>query len=154
MNELFLWLTVITFSFYFAGHLFDLLANIPNWKSGDITDVSKYRDFYTKASPKNYFLPLVIGTPIICLTCLFFVWNIGTPVITLLMISTFISLIITVATIKYFVPINEYIFTSSEYDPVKLKKLVHGWVKMDYIRLFLLGVGLLTSIFALRSFLK
>lgn len=152
ISELFLWLTVLIFSFYFAGHVFDLLANIPNWKSGDIRDVSKYRDFYTKASPKNYFLPFVVGTPLICLICLIFVWNMGNPIRMFLIIFSLMSLISLVLTIKYFVPINEYIFNSAEYDQVKLKKLVSGWVKMDYVRLFLLGAGLLTSILALKSF--
>lgn len=153
-QELFLWITVIVFSFYFAGHLFDLLANIPNWKSGDIMDVSKYRDFYAKASPKNYFFPFVIGTPIVSLICLFLVWNIGDPARIFLIMSSLIALLVSVATIKYFVPINDYIFTSTEYDQVKLKKLVSGWIKMDYIRVAILGVGLLTSILALKSFLN
>ena len=153
-QEIFLWLTVVFFNFYFAGHLFDLLANVPNWKSGDIADVSKYRDFYGKASPKNYFLPFVVGTPVISLLSLILVWNSGNDVRIFLLISTLLSLLIFVAAVKYFVPINEYILTSKKYDEVKLKKLVSGWVKIDYIRLALLGIGLLTSILALRSFLN
>lgn len=72
LKKIFLWLTVILFSFYFAGHLFDLLANIPNWKSGEIADVKKYRNFYSQASPKNYFVLLVLGTPDLSARAAFF----------------------------------------------------------------------------------
>lgn len=144
-----LWLTLTMYSLYFAGHLFDILANVPNWKSGIISDVSKYRDFYVKSSPKNYFLPLVLGTPIISLITMVMVWKIESPVFQYISVAFLISVITLLLTIKYFVPINEYIFTSPEYDPVTLKEMVSKWVKMDYMRLFLIGVGMLSSIFAL-----
>lgn len=62
-----LWAALFVFCFYFAGHLFDLTANVPNWKSGDASDVQLYRDFYRRSSPTVYFAPLVLGAPILSL---------------------------------------------------------------------------------------
>ncbi len=151
---LFLWLTVILYSFYFAGHMFDLLANVPNWKSGEINDVSSYRDFYSKSTPKNYFFPIVVGTPVISLITLIFVWNYKNPVTLLIAFSFLISIIVFVFTLRFFVPINEYILKSSEYDAETLKYKVSRWVKMDYVRILMVGVGLITSILGLNGYLK
>lgn len=141
-----LWLTVILFSFYFAGHLFDLLANIPNWKSGEIADIVKYRDFYSQASPKNYFLVLVAGTPIISLVSLVLVWQTAGSARYFMAVTFILSLIVLIFTLKYFVPINEYIFNSTTYNQAELKELVSKWVKADYFRLLLVGTGMLTAI--------
>lgn len=153
-TKIFLWLTVIFFSFYFAGHLFDLVANVPNWKSGEIADVEKYRDFYRQTSPKNYFILLVLGTPIISLISLGLIWQ--TPGFSRHFIAaTFVlSVVVLIFTLIYFVPINEYIFSSTTYDPVELKELVSKWVTADYFRLFLTGTGMVTAIAGLNEYLE
>ncbi|MEX0686700.1 MAG: DUF1772 domain-containing protein [Balneolales bacterium] len=152
---LLLWMTLVLYVFYFAGHVFDLLANIPNWKSGEVHDVTKYRAFYSNSSPKTYFLPLVLGTPLVSLVTLWSVWQLDGSIYLYIGISFIISVIILVLTIKIFVPINEYLFMSpeSEYDPEKLKELVSKWISLDYLRLLLLGIGMLTSILALHNYL-
>lgn len=153
ITKISLWLTVILFSFYFAGHLFDLVANIPNWKSGEIGDVEKYRDFYNQASPKNYFLLLVLGTPIISLISLGLIWQSGGPSRYFIAVAFVISVIVLVFTIKYFVPINEYIFSSANYDPLELKTKVSNWISADYFRIFLIGTGMLTAIAGLNEYM-
>lgn len=153
ITTFFLWLTVLLFSFYFAGHLFDLLVNIPNWKSGEISDVVKYREFYSQSSPKNYFLLLVTSTPIISMISLGLVWHIAGSVRYFLAAAFVLSVIVLIFTLKYFVPINEYIFNTTTYDQVELKELVSKWISADYLRLLLLGIGMLTAIAGLNEYL-
>lgn len=154
MKKVFLWLTVILFSFYFAGHLFDLLANVPNWKSGEIADVDQYRDFYNQASPKDYFKLLVLGTPVVSLISLGLVWK--TPSSSRYFIATafVLSVVVLIFTFLYFVPINEYIFSSTTYDPVELKELVSKWISADYIRIFLVGTGMCAAIGGLNEYMN
>ncbi len=61
-------------------------------------------------------------------------------------------IVVFVFTIFVFVPINDYIFSTSTYDTKKLEELVNKWVKLDYLRLFLVGIGLTTSIFAISNY--
>ncbi len=154
ITKISLWLTVILFSFYFAGHLFDLTANIPNWESGEIADVEKYRDFYSQASPKNYFLLLVLGTPIISLISSGLVWKTAGSSRYYLAATFVLSVIVLIFTITYFVPINEYIFSSAAYDPVELKEMVSNWISADYIRILLIGTGMLTAIAGFNEYMK
>lgn len=150
---IFLWLSLILYSFYFAGHLFDILANVPNWKSGELEAVGRYRAFYGKSTPKNYFLPLVLGTPVVSLIALYLVWPLGNPITLYLGIAVLMTLAVLVMTVKIFVPINKYIFGSQEYDPVQLKKMVNRWISLDYLRLFLIGLGMIAAILGLDAFL-
>ncbi len=154
VTKLLLWLTVILFSFHFAGHLFDIVANQPNWKSGEILDVSNYRDFYHYSSPKNYFFLPVVGGPLICLIALILVWKNRTKAKLFIGTSFLISVIVLVFTVIFFVPINEYIFSTSEYDASKLKDSVSKWISMEYIRFILIGLGMITSIMGLESYSK
>lgn len=151
---IFLWLTVILFSFYFAGHLFDLVANVPNWKSGEIADVEKYRNFYSQASPKSFFALLVLGTPAVSLITLGLVWQSAGLSLHFLAATFILSVIVLVFTLKHFLPINKYIFTSATYDQVELKKVVSKWISADYFRLLLIGAGMLTAIGGLNEYLK
>ncbi len=145
--KFFLWATVFLFSFYFSGHLFDLTVNVPNWKSGEIADVMLYRDFYHQSSPSVYFAPLVLGTPIISLITLLLVWKSGGATRILVCAALVIALGVTVWTVLFFVPINQYISTG-QYDPVELKEVVARWVLYDYLRLALVGIGLVCSFLA------
>ena len=145
---------MLLFSFHFAGHLFDIIANQPNWKSGTITDVSNYRDFYVHSSPKYYFILIVLGSPVVCLLALISVWSNGNRIKIFVGASFLISLIVLLFTVIFFVPINEYIFSTSTYDGVKLKDMVSRWITMEYIRFLLIGLGLVTSILGLEEFYK
>lgn len=154
VTTIFLWLTVLLFSFYFAGHLFDLLANIPNWKSGEIADIEKYRDFYKRASPKNFFILLGLGTPVISLVSLSLVWQNAGATMYFLAAAFGLSLITLLFTVKFFVPINEYIFTSTTYDQVELKEKVSKWISADYFRLLLIGAAMASAIGGLSEYLN
>ena len=147
----FMWATMLLFSFYFAGHLFDIIANVPNWSSGEVGDVTLYRNFYRKSSPSNYFAPLVLGTPIVSLIALILTWKKGGSTKILLGASFLTAAGVAVWTALFFVPINQYIQTG-EYNPIELKELVTKWVTYDYLRLASIGVGLTSSIWALASY--
>ena len=71
---------------------------------------------------------------------------------TLILVCILISSIVFLFTIVFFVPINDYIFSTSEYEQDKLEELVNEWVRFDYLRLFLVGVGLTSSILGLNAY--
>ena len=150
-SRLAIWLIVILFGFLFAGHLFDLSVNVPNWKSGEIVEVSAYRDFYVKTTPKVYFLPVMLGLFVVNLLGIVLIRRANKAVRLSILICMLIVLIVFVFTILVFVPINDYILANSDYAPDKLKKLVTKWVKLDYFRLLLVGIGFASSIFAIDA---
>ncbi|THH40486.1 anthrone oxygenase family protein [Neolewinella litorea] len=153
MTTLFiLWLTVLFFAFHLAGHLFDMRANQPNWRSAEPDAVKRYRDFYRVSSPRQFFAPLVIGCPLAALAALAFAWEYGGAALGYLTLTFCTGLAVLILTVVYFVPVNKYLFTAESLDAGRLKKRTAFWMSLEYVRVSLLVVGLLAAILALEDF--
>ncbi|MBK7394702.1 MAG: hypothetical protein IPI64_15640 [Chloracidobacterium sp.] len=55
-------------------------------------------------------------------------------------------------TFMIFVPINIYMGSTTNFDPVELKTKVTTWVNFEYIRIVVIALGLVTSIAALEFY--
>lgn len=53
-------------------------------------------------------------------------------------------------TVIIFFPINIYMATTTNFDPVELKTKVTTWVNFEYLRIVVIALGLVTSIAALE----
>lgn len=144
-----LWATMLLYCVYFAGHLYDLIANVPNWRSGEVDDVRRYRDFYQRSDPKYFFAPLVVALPLVSLIGLVLIWSQGTSLRIISGLAFAIALGVSVWTVRYFVPINNYIW-AGEYDAATLKRYVTGWVRGEYVRIVMIGIGLICAIVAVQ----
>lgn len=95
----------------------------------------------------------VLGTPLMTLVSSILSANQDGGLWIFTGIAFLISVFVLVFTIWAFLPINKYILGSTSYeDPGLLKKLVAKWVRFDYLRIFLIGIGLAASIVALHSY--
>jgi hypothetical protein len=149
-TRILLWLLVLFFTVHLSGHIYELLANIPNWRSGEVADVMRYRDFYAKADPKYFFIPVHVGSMLVSLICLFLAWNQGGRFLGLTAAAFLIAVGVFIFTIAFFVPVNNYIW-GTDYDAVLLKSMVQKWVMMEYVRVTVVGIGLICSIWALET---
>jgi hypothetical protein len=150
--RLLLWLTVVIFCFHLGGHLFDILANQPNWRSGEVADVSQLRDFYAKASPTIFFAIITISGPFVSLAALLSVWKQKAPVTVYLGIAFLIALLVLIWTVTFFVPINQYLFSTADYEPEKLSELVSRWITMEYFRVAVIALGTLSAILGVDAY--
>ena len=150
MRKTILWLMVLFFAFFFAGHIFELIANIPNWQSGEIADVARYRDFYAKSGPGNYFSFAHGGSLLFSLIGLAVVWKQGGQARIAAVIAVLIALSVGVYTYLVFLPTNIYI-GKTEYDAVLLKSMVTNWVANEPFRFIAIGIGLAASIWCFEA---
>lgn len=153
-TALFIWLSVITFSLYFSGHLFDLSAVVPNWRLGDLESITRYRQFFHNATPRTYFNPVIFLGAVIPTVTLILSWNINMELRTSMGITTITGIALLVFTLVYFDPKNEYLFYSEQLDEKTVETLVNQWVYGDIGRLFLSAVGFLASLNAMRAFYR
>ena len=149
-TRILLWILVMFFAFHLAGHVYELIVNIPNWRSGEVAEVMRYRDFYAKSDPKYYFIFIYVGSIIASLSCVFLAWNTGGRLLGLTAAAFLIVVGVFIFTAVFFVPINNYIW-GTDYDAVLLKGMVQRWVLMEYVRVVLVAIGLACSIFALET---
>lgn len=128
-----------------------MTANVPNWKSGDVAEVARYRDFYSKSDPKDFFIPIHIASIVCSLSSLVLVWRADGLTRALVAGCVVVAIGVFAWTVAFFVPINDYIWNAA-YEPALLKEMVAKWVRAQYVRVAIVGAGLAMSIWALESF--
>jgi hypothetical protein len=151
ITTIFLWLIVLLYSFHFAGHLHNMITNVPNWSSGSVEDMNRYSNFYHNGNNTHYFAPVIFASIITCIFSLFLVWNVNGLIRNLVAIDLIIATGVLISVITLFRPMNVY-FESKNYETVKLKSLVNKWLLYNTIRFFIILVGLIISIWALNSY--
>lgn len=151
ITKYFLWAIVLLYSFHFAGHLHNIITNVPNWSSGTIEDMNRYANFYHKGNNTHYFAPIIFGSIIVCFITLILVWNSGGITRNLVAFDLIIAIAVLLSVLTLFRPINIY-FESMQYEPTKLKSLVNTWLLYNKIRLVIIFIGLIISLWALNSY--
>ena len=151
MTTVLLWAMMILYSFHFAGHLHNALTNIPNWSSGSMEDMNRYANFCHKATNTRFFAPVILATILVGIIALFYVWYQGDFVRNIVAIDLLISILVLIGVFTVFKPMNEY-FAQQHYEAVPLKKMVTKWIAYNYVRMFIILIGFILSIWNLTSF--
>ena len=146
-----LWALVLCFSFFFAGHLYEIIAIVPNWSSGSPEDVGRYRDFLSHSGPGTYFMIVLLPTLISSFLAIAVTWSKDKRLLLLSIVPLLVVIVYVVWTQSYFVPINKYI-GGEHYDVAILKAKVDGWVFWEKLRAVLVGLGLVVSIAVLERY--
>ena len=146
-----LWLNAMTFAFYLAGLLFDILILVPNWRSGSLEEIKLFNDFFHVAQPADFFKVIMPVSTGLSGICFFVFFNRGNPILILLTISLLIDIGIDAVTWHYFVPINEYLFLDGgQLNPERVSEYVNSWITADYLRVGLIMIGFYASIGAVH----
>ena len=151
MTTVLLWAIMILYSFHFAGHLHNALTNVPNWSSGTPEDMNRYANFFHKATNTRFFAPVIFATILVGITALFYVWNQGDFVRNIVAIDLLIAILVLVGVFTIFKPMNDY-FAQQHYEAVPLKKMVTKWIAYNYVRMCIILIGFILSIWNLTSF--
>ena len=147
MTTSLLWSIILLYSFHFAGHLHNIVANVPNWSSGTTEDMQRYARFYHKGNNTHYFAPVIFASIIACAVTLAVIWNNGAAVRYLVGTDLLIAVGTLLSVLTLFRPMNLY-FESKEYEPQKLKMYVNRWLLFNKIRSVFILAGLVVSIIA------
>lgn len=151
ITTILLWAIVLLYSFHFAGHLHNIVANVANWSSGTIEDMNRYSNFFHKGNNTHYFAPVIFASIITCAITLILVWNSDVLTRNLVAVDLIISAGVLISVFTLFRPMNVY-FESKQYESNKLKLLVNKWLLYNKIRLVIILGGLIISIWALNSY--
>ena len=151
ITSIFLWTVVLLYSFHFAGHLHNIVANVTNWSSGTVEDMNRYSNFYHKGNNTHFFAPVIFASIISCSITLILVWDINGLTRSLVAADLIIAIFVLISVVTFFRPMNVY-FESKQYESTKLKLLVDKWILFNRIRVVIILGGLIISIWALSSY--
>ncbi|MBK7394703.1 MAG: hypothetical protein IPI64_15645 [Chloracidobacterium sp.] len=75
MKRILLFATVLFLSFHLTGHIYEMLVLVPNWKSGEVSDVVRYVDFIRIGMPSHFFSIAQFGCLLLSLVTFIAVWT-------------------------------------------------------------------------------
>jgi len=140
-TEIILWATVLLFTTHLAGNIFDKIAIIPNWNSGEIDDMQRNKAFFRKSQIRTFFGWMHLCCFLFSLIAMILLWNYPSQAALYSKWAFGINFGSSVWSIVYFVPMNKY-FEGQEYEATKLKQLVKSWTTANHLRFVLLAVAL------------
>ncbi|MFM9903530.1 MAG: anthrone oxygenase family protein [Pyrinomonadaceae bacterium] len=152
MKRILLFVTVLFLCFHLTGHVYESLVLVPNWKSGEVADVVRYVDFIRIGMPSHFFAIAQFGCLLLSLVTFIAAWSEKEKVRMFAGLTLLISVIVMAGTFIIFVPINIYMGSTTNFDPVELKTKVTTWVNFEYVRIAVIALGLVTSIAALEFY--
>ena len=139
------WSFVLSWSFFLAGHCYEMIVLVPNWSSGSIEEVGTYHRFLSHSGPGRFFLLISVVVMMTSLAAIAAAWRATSFERLLSLVPLAVLILYGVWTQTYFVPINHYV-GRGVYDSVVLKSKVEGWVYWEYWRAGLVARGLAASV--------
>lgn len=150
MKRILLFAAVLFYCFHFAGHIYESLVLVTNWKSGEVADVVRYVDFLRVGTPADFFKIAQLGCLLTSLAAFIAAWREKGKVRLFAGMTFLIAIVVMAGTVIVFFPINQYMGSTTNFDPVELKTKVTTWVNFEYVRIVVIALGLITSIAALE----
>ncbi len=151
LTEIILWATVLLFTIHLGGHIFDKIAIIPNWSSGEIDDMQCNKAFFRKGQIRTFFGWMHLTCFLFSLAAVILLWGHESQAALYSKLAFGLNFASSIWSIVYFVPMNKY-FEGQDYEAEKLKHLVKNWTSANQLRFVLLTVALGLSIAAFEYY--
>ncbi|MBK6824899.1 MAG: hypothetical protein IPG87_18715 [Saprospiraceae bacterium] len=102
ITSIFLWSVVLLYSFHFAGHLHNIVANVANWSSGTVEDMNRYSNFFHKGNNTHFFAPVIFASIISCALTLILVWDKNGLTRNLVAVDLIIAIFVLISVVTFF----------------------------------------------------
>jgi len=151
VTEITLWATVLLFTIHFGGHIFDKIAIIPNWNSGEIDDMQRNKAFFRKGQIRTFFGWMHLTCFLFSLVAMILLWGHESQAALYSKLAFGLNFASSIWSIVYFVPMNKY-FEGQEYEAATLHRLVKRWTMANHLRFVLLLIALGLAIAAFEYY--
>ena len=150
MKKIILYASIAFASGVLFVNIYNSIVNAVNWESNIPESINAAKDFFKPANPGTYFQIFSPTTQVLALLALILFWKRGSSVRLFLGIALLFYVSADILTFAYFHPRNDIMFLSEQLpDTETLKKLAAEWSFMNWIRSFIVFVGLAFSFLAL-----
>ncbi|WP_428658195.1 hypothetical protein [Runella sp.] len=129
------------------------LVDARSWGSNFPNSIATARDYFKTVNPGDFFRIFSPVNQVLGLLALIFFWKTSPSIRLYLGITLFMYLSAEALTFMYFYPRNAIMFKTAQLTDIDLlRKTWSEWSSMNWIRTFLLLVGLIFSFLALHKF--
>jgi hypothetical protein len=152
MKNLILFSSIAFASGLLFVNVYNSMVDAKSWGSNIPNSIAITREYFKNANPGDFFRKLSPVNQLLALVALIFFWKYSMSVRLCLGAALALYIICDVLTFSYFYPRNDIMFkTASLTDIELLKKTWSQWNNMNWIRSFILLVGLFFSILSLHN---
>ena len=156
MKQIVLFLSILIASGIMFANIYTSLIDARSWGSDIPNSIATSRDYFKVVNPGNFFRLFSPINQVLAIIALVIFWKSDPSLRIYLGGAALLYVLVEVMTFGYFYPRNEIMFNSGSLaDTALLKKTWNEWTRMNWVRTFILLIGIAASFFALtRSYLN
>jgi len=134
-------------------NLYNSMIDTKSWGTHIPESIATAREYFNMVNPGNFFRIFSPINQALGLLALIIFWNSSTSIRLYLAIALFMYISADALTFAYFYPRNEIMFKTAQLTEIDLlKKIWAEWSGMNWVRTFIIIIGLIFSFLSLHKF--
>ncbi len=151
MKQLFLFASIALASGLLFTNIYNSMIDATSWGADIPKSIETAREYFKTVDPGNFFRIFSPINQVLGLLTLILFWKASATVRIYLGIALVLYVLGDVFTFAYFYPRNDIMFKTQLTDIDTIRKAWTGWNSMNWLRSFILFVGLIFSFMALHK---
>jgi len=152
MKIIFLYLSIVFASGVLFVNMYNSIVDTTAWGAHFPESIQTTRDYYQSVNPGTFFRVFSPVNQVLALLSLILFWKTSSQVRTFLLVAFILYVLADVFTFAYFYPRNDIMFKSDISTNLEaIKTAWKQWVPMNWLRSFIIVVGLICSFIALHK---
>ncbi len=151
MKQLFLFASIALASGLLFTNIYNSMIDATSWGADIPKSIETAREYFKTVDPGNFFRIFSPINQVLGLLALILFWKASATVRIYLGIALVLYVLGDVFTFAYFYPRNDIMFKAQLTDIDIIRKAWTGWNSMNWLRSFILFVGLIFSFMALHK---
>lgn len=152
MKQLFLFASITLASGLLFTNVYNSMIDATSWGADIPKSLGTAREYFKVVNPGNFFRLFSPINQILALLVLILFWKVSSEIRLYLGIVLILYVLGDVFTFAYFYPRNDIMFKGQLTEVELIRKAWIGWSNMNWLRSFILIVGLIFSFLALHKF--
>ena len=152
MKNIFLFASIAFANGLLFTNIYTSMIDARSWGANLPHSIETARQYFKSIDPGKFFRLFAPINLILALVTLILFWRLSTEVRTFLGVAFALYVLVDVFTFAYFYPRNDVMFKKAQLTDVEaIRKAWKGWKSMNWLRSFIILVGLIFSFLALYN---
>ena len=152
MKNIFLFASIAFANGLLFTNIYNSMIDAKSWGADLPHSIETARQYFKSINPGKFFRIFAPINLILSLVTLILFWRLSTEVRTFLGVAFALYVLVDVFTFAYFYPRNDVMFKTAQLTDVDaIRKAWTGWNSMNWLRSFIILVGLIFSFLALYN---
>ena len=155
MKKIIIYLSITFMADVAFANMYNSIVDTSSWISNVPSSVEVFRQYYHSVNPGNFFRIFSPINQLLALLAVICFWKVSSKVRLFLIIAFLLAVLGDVVTFVYFYPRNDMLMNLPvQGNTARFIEILKQWRSMNWVRTFILLIGLLFSCMALNESYK